>query len=758
MSFSLFFSSLRVTLPIRILCIVIVVFFLSIVITLTIFDSIIRSIKNEYAENAAIAISSSATIQIRQAKHDLKVIATLPHIREALMNLPAAHKIATFQKMYPELTKSLISIQDAYGFYRNLFFVNEYGEYIVGTKQTLLNSSAEEERQYIEKHIQAENIHVGEVIFNSNTKELLLPLFLRVEHGGKVGGLVATINMDDILSVAMRDVPHEEMHSMPVLVSSNDLQTLYAINKTFLPKNTQSINITLLENNRGVLLLVHNDEKLTIGYAKIPETPLCFLSIVDSTFRYSYLNTIRNVMILVGVVAAFIIFVAVYLFVRPVTRDIARISNFAKNITEGSTESEVFITRNDELGSLANSLEHMVLSLKEMIERSEAATKAKSDFLARMSHEIRTPMNGIIGMTYLAMSASPDIKQMQYLERIDNASKSLLGIINDILDFSKIEANKMDMTMGSLELDSMLRSVQDMLMPACAEKQLTFSCTMDENVPRNILTDGLRLTQICTNLCSNAVKFTAQGYVSLHISLANTSHHEKNKEFELLFTVKDTGIGLSLAEQEFIFDAFTQADGTHTRKYGGTGLGLAICKKLVKLLGGDIHVYSKKGEGSTFSFTIKTTESTTKAIEVNNLDANEELPIVPLNILLVEDNEINQAIAIEILQEIGASVTVAHNGAEAVSAWESGEFDLILMDIQMPIMDGLTATKHIRASQKAYSKNVPILAMTAHAMTGDREKSLEVGMNDHITKPLDIKQLQALLSFWGNSSKESLQK
>ncbi len=756
MNFSDFFSSLRVKLPLRILCLVVLVFSLSIAITLVIFDSIIDALKDDHAESAAQAVTANVNIQIRQAKHDLQVIATLPTVNSAMENLPETHKVADFQRMHPKLGEILLKIQNAYGFYRNLFIVNQYGEYIVGTKQLLLNKSAEDERQAIEKMIHIEEVNLGEVIRNPNTKQLLLPMYLRLEHANNVGGVVATLQIDEILNRAMRDTTHDEIHTIPIIARIGGMDTVNSINDQILPLGTHEISSNVLENERGVMHVTHAGEKLTIGFSQISGTSIYILAVVDSTFKYNYINMIRNSMIGVSIVAAFIILLMVYLFVRPVTRDIARISVYAKNITKGSTENSIFLDRNDEIGSLSQSLEQMVYSLKEMISRSEAATKAKSDFLARMSHEIRTPMNGIIGMTYLALSANPDEKQKQYLDRIDGAAKSLLNIINDILDFSKIEANKMDMLYSNVSLQALISSLQDVYLPQCAEKHLTLSCSIDDNVPKNIKTDALRLMQICSYLCSNALKFTMHGYISLQVSLANIHKYEKGHEFELLFTIKDTGIGMSMAEQEIIFDAFTQADGTHTRKYGGTGLGLTISKKLVNLLGGSITVDSKKGVGSSFSFTIRTIEGDLMENSGSDLQALEEqnlAPLVPLDILLVEDNEINQMIAIEILEEMGAQVTLAQNGVEAVNTWESGEFDLILMDIQMPLMDGLTAAKHIRTSSCPRSKTVPILAMTAHAMTGDREKSLGAGMNDHITKPIDVNQLRSAISFWGNSSK-----
>ncbi len=473
------------------------------------------------------------------------------------------------------------------------------------------------------------------------------------------------------------------------------------------------------------------------------------MAVADDDYMHGPTMILRNTALWSSAIALFIIMFCVYYFINPVTRDILHLSRFAKSVTEGKDDIIVNNNRKDELGDLANSLSKMVDTLKEMVLRSESATKAKSDFLARMSHEIRTPMNGILGMTYLAMQAEPEEKHMDYLRRIDTAARTLLDVINDILDFSKIEAEKMDINNVTFRLSGVLASMHDMLDARAKEKGLKLELTMADDVPDIIFSDPLRFAQICINLCSNGIKFTTEGYVHLHISLSE----KHNENIILLVTVKDSGIGMSYDGQQNIFESFAQADGTTTRKYGGTGLGLSISKSLVHLLGGEIWVESELGEGSTFAFTMKTVEGFESDLEEVETKKTTEYSVPSLKVLLAEDNDINQLIATEILAGMGVHVTIANNGLEAISTFESGEFDLILMDIQMPTMDGLTAAMKIRQSAHPKAKAIPIIAMTAHAMTGDREKSIQYGMNDHITKPINIDELYNVLVFWGTTSR-----
>jgi len=391
------------------------------------------------------------------------------------------------------------------------------------------------------------------------------------------------------------------------------------------------------------------------------------------------------------------------------------------------------------MAALETSRRDLELARKQALEFS----RMKSEFLANMSHEIRTPLNAISGMTYLALNTELTVKQRDYLGKIQSSSKHLIGIINDILDFSKIEAGKLQIEHVDFKLQQILDNVVDLLGDKARDKGLSLSMELDAALPQVLKGDPLRLTQVLLNFVSNAVKFTERGRVAIRVSGRETDANTCT----VLFEVEDTGIGLNPEQQAMLFQAFVQADGATARNFGGTGLGLVISKQLSVLMGGEVGVNSVLGEGSIFWFTARLSSSD-GALPTDGPPAKAGRTLVHARILLVEDNEFNCQVAAELMEAVGAIVTVASNGKEACEKFFEGQFDCILMDMQMPVMDGLEATRVIRNDSRG--KSIPIVALTANASGEDRVRCLDAGMNDFVVKPVIPEKLYATLEKWVN--------
>jgi len=491
---------------------------------------------------------------------------------------------------------------------------------------------------------------------------------------------------------------------------------------------------------------IKRDNTAFIKFSTMLDNGIVLMLSVPTNEIYASID-LSNKLICVFIIlfAIITLIITLHLVSKSLIKPLERLNKNAKLIGEGNLDKEIIIKNKDEIGELANSFNLMIHNLKTYIEKNNA----KNIFVANMSHEIRTPLNGILGFLQLLETTELNEEQKDYLKEIKKSSEILLTTLNDILDFSKAEANKITLEEVSFNLKDLIKDLS-VYAKSNVNIGVEILSEIDKNIPENVIGDKIRLHQVLLNLLYNAKKFTEKGYIKIFAEVV-----EQNTEnVQILFKIFDTGIGIQKEKQKEIFGEFIQADKSTTRKYGGTGLGLAICNKIISIMGGKLNVESEIGKGSVFYFTLpfKVADNTRNE---NKEIVLEKIKVKSAKILVAEDNITNQKLIKTLLNKLGLDCTVVSNGQEALDLFKKNEYNIVLLDCQMPVMDGFETTLSMRKYETENNiETTPILALTASAFESDKEKCLSYGMNDIITKPIKMEDFIKKLNKYIESNKK----
>lgn len=637
-------------------------------------------------------------------------------------------------------------------YYRDIIIVDKHG-YCIASSNPGLIGTYYGDRSYVRQALQG-MFSYGESSVGRVSKRFNVISAGPVDAGDGIVGALIIVNdfprIVDYDTVGTNDtqIIFTSMLNREGLFVAHKDKTLMGNEQKLFPELYQQLAAVGKKGGTVEYTLLGNSY---IGYAKM-ETASNWVVVNSGLKSEVFAPAYRIGLMVLGISFVFLcgISLLVIRFSNGILSSLLSLIQYAKRVSEGDLDLHLQPTdRQDELGVLHNALSGVVSSLRVMLQKTQEASKMKGEFLANMSHEIRTPLNAIIGMTHLSLrDGDLSTKQRDYLDKIQLAAKSLLGLINDILDISKVEAGMLSMDNTTFNLRETVKNILAIHQETAQTKGLSLIFEYQPETPDRFIGDPLRIGQILNNLLGNAIKFTPAGGITVRCSQENTP--ETDGHIVMHLSVTDTGIGIAQDVIATLFQPFTQADASITRKFGGTGLGLAISDRLVSLMGGKLTVTSEEGRGTTFEFSLRLKPDT-----ANNAEHAEDIPLdlafqqlglQGKHILVAEDNSLNQLILNELLTPSGAEISMANNGREAVEAVIARDFDLVFMDMQMPVMGGLEATRIIRGLDRA--RNLPIIAVTANAMSEDKNKGFACGMNDYLTKPIEPSDLLKVLRTW----------